>query len=148
LMGRHGDHWSAPFQACASRCATTSSRSWVCRVRSSSTGVPVVIAALCGRCPEIAEACHLARGFATILRRRDGHRLGDWLTQADASQAKEIRTFANGLRKDLDAVTAGLTLPLNSGAVEGNVTRIKFLKRQHYGRAGFDLLRRRILLAH
>ncbi|MEU5032468.1 ISL3 family transposase [Streptomyces milbemycinicus] len=103
---------------------------------------------VCGRCQEIAEACRLARGFATILRRRDGHRLGDWLTQADASQVKEIRTFANGLRKDLDAVTAGLTLPLNSGAVEGNVTRIKFLKRQHYGRAGFDLLRRRILLAH
>ncbi|WP_425444756.1 ISL3 family transposase [Streptomyces milbemycinicus] len=103
---------------------------------------------VCGRCQEIAEACRLARGFATILRRRDGHRLGDWLTQADASQVKEIRTFANGLRKDLDAVTAGLTLPLNSGAVEGNVTGIKFLKRQHYGRAGFDLLRRRILLAH
>ncbi|MFI5987824.1 ISL3 family transposase [Streptomyces sp. NPDC051555] len=101
-----------------------------------------------GRCPEIAEACRLARGFATILRRRDGHLLADWLGQADESQVKEIRTFANGLRKDLSAVTAGLTLPLSSGAVEGNVTRIKLLKRQHYGRAGFDLLRRRILLAH
>ncbi|MEV6013524.1 transposase [Streptomyces sp. NPDC051976] len=101
---------------------------------------------VCGRCPEIAEACRLARGFATILRRRDGHRLGDWLAKADNSQVKEIRTFANGLRRDLSAVTAGLTLPLNSGAVEGNVTRIKLLKRQHYGRASFDLLRR-ILLA-
>ncbi|MFE3774543.1 ISL3 family transposase [Streptomyces sp. NPDC059122] len=103
---------------------------------------------VCGRCPEIADACQLARGFATILRRRDGHRLGDWLIQADDCQIKEIRTFANGLRKDLAAVTAGLTLPLSSGAVEGNVTRIKLLKRQHYGRASFDLLRRRILLAH
>ncbi|MFI6475970.1 ISL3 family transposase [Streptomyces sp. NPDC050516] len=103
---------------------------------------------VCGRCSEIAEACRLARGFATILRRRDGHRLGDWLAQADASQVKEIRTFANGLLKDLAAVTAGLTLPLNSGAVEGSVTRIKLLKRQHYGRASFGLLRRRILLAH
>lgn len=103
---------------------------------------------VCGRCPEITKACRLARGFAVILRRRDGHRLGDWLTQADESQVKEIRTFANGLRRDLAAVTAGLTLPLNSGAVEGNVTRIKLLKRQHSGRAGFDLLRRRILLAH
>ncbi len=103
---------------------------------------------VCGRCPEIAEASRLARGFATILRCREGHRLGDWFAQADESQVKEIRTFANGLRKDLAAVTAGLTLPLSSGAVEGSVTRIKLLKRQHYGRAGFDLLRRRILLAH
>ncbi|MGW3622552.1 transposase [Streptomyces sp. NPDC000880] len=103
---------------------------------------------MCGHCPKIAEACRLARGFATLLRRRDGHRLGDWLAQADESQVKEIRTFANGLRKDLAAVTAGLTLPLSSGAVEGNVAMIKLLNRQHYGRAGFDLLRKRVLLAH
>ncbi|WP_030776403.1 hypothetical protein [Streptomyces sp. NRRL F-2664] len=55
---------------------------------------------VCGRCPEIAEACRLARSFATILRRLDGHRLGGWLVQADESKVKEIRTFANGLRKD------------------------------------------------
>lgn len=59
-----------------------------------------------------------------------------------------LGTFAVGLRKDLTAVTAGLTLAWSSGAVEGNVTRIKLLKRQHYGRAGFALLRRHILLAH
>ena len=48
---------------------------------------------------------------------------------------------------DLDAVTAGLSLPFSSGPVEGNVNRIKMLKRQMYGRAGFDLLRKRVLLA-
>ncbi|GIM96106.1 hypothetical protein Ato02nite_078990 [Paractinoplanes toevensis] len=48
---------------------------------------------------------------------------------------------------DLDAVTAGLSLPYSSGPVEGNVNRIKMLKRQMYGRAGFDLLRKRVLLA-
>ncbi|WP_432190659.1 ISL3 family transposase [Streptomyces sp. Tue6028] len=117
------------------------------RPENQSDGARRDLKDVCGRCPEIAEACRLARGFATILRRLDGHRLGEWLTQADESKVKEIRTFANGLRKDLAAVTAGLTLPLNSGAVEGNVTRIKLLKRQHYGRAGFDLLKRRILLA-
>jgi transposase len=47
----------------------------------------------------------------------------------------------------LDAVTAGLTLPHSSGLVEGNVNRIKTIKRQMYGRAGFDLLRKRVLLA-
>ncbi|MFZ3467547.1 ISL3 family transposase [Streptomyces sp. 4.24] len=102
---------------------------------------------ICDRCPEIADACRLARAFATILRRRDGHRLGDWLTQVDGCEVSEVRTFANGLRKYLPAVTAGLTLAWISGAVEGNVTRIKLLKRQHYGRASFALLRRRILLA-
>jgi transposase len=48
---------------------------------------------------------------------------------------------------DRDAVTAGLSLPFSSGPVEGNVNRIKMLKRQMYGRAGFDLLRKRVLLA-
>jgi transposase len=52
------------------------------------------------------------------------------------------------LLADYDAVRAGLTLPWSSGAVEGNVTRIKAIKRQMYGRANFDLLRRRVLLAH
>ena len=55
---------------------------------------------------------------------------------------------ATGLLADYDAVRAGLTLPWSSGAVEGNVTRIKAIKRQMYGRANFDLLRRRVLLAH
>lgn len=59
--------------------------------------------------------------------------------------APALRSFANGLRNDLDAVTAGLTLPYSSGAVEGTVNRIKTIKRQMYGRARFDLLRKRIL---
>jgi transposase len=58
-----------------------------------------------------------------------------------------ITSFATGLISDLAAVTAGLTLPHSSGPVEGNVNRIKMLKRQMYGRAGFDLLRKRALLA-
>ena len=57
-----------------------------------------------------------------------------------------ITRFATGLTADLAAVTAGLSLPFSSGPVEGNVNRIKMIKRQMYGRAGFDLLRKRILL--
>jgi transposase len=55
--------------------------------------------------------------------------------------------FARGLREDLAAVTAGLTLPWSNGPVEGQVTRLKLLKRQGYGRAGFPLLRQRLLQA-
>ncbi|GAA2348614.1 hypothetical protein [Dactylosporangium salmoneum] len=58
-----------------------------------------------------------------------------------------ITKFATGLTADLDAVTAGLSLPFSSGPVEGNVNRIKMIKRQMYGRAGFDLLRKRVPLS-
>jgi len=56
-----------------------------------------------------------------------------------------MRSFAVGLLRDLDAVTAGLTLEYSSGPVEGHVNRIKMLKRQMYGRAHFDLLRKRVI---
>jgi len=59
----------------------------------------------------------------------------------------DLRSFTRGLTHDHDAVLAGLTLEHSSGAVEGNVNRIKMLKRQMYGRAGFTLLRKRVLLA-
>ncbi|MFJ9448509.1 transposase [Kitasatospora sp. NPDC101235] len=62
-------------------------------------------------------------------------------------RSRELRTLASGIRRDHAAVLAALNTTLTSGAVEGNVTRIKLLKRQMYGRANFDLLRRRILLS-
>jgi len=69
------------------------------------------------------------------------------MQQVDADDAPALRSFVVGLRADLAAVTAGLSLPYSSGPVEGQVTRIKLLKRQMYGRANFDLLRKRVLLA-
>ncbi len=58
-----------------------------------------------------------------------------------------IQTFAAGLEQDGAAVRAALTEPWSSGQAEGQVNRLKLLKRQSYGRASFDLLRRRVLLA-
>lgn len=83
--------------------------------------------------------------FAEMLTGRHGERLDDWMRDIDATGAAPLRSFVNGLRSDLDAVVNGLTLSYNSGPVEGTVTRIKALKRQMYGRANFDLLRKRIL---
>lgn len=60
---------------------------------------------------------------------------------------KVIHTLAAGIERDRDAVIAGLTLPWNSGVIEGHVDRIKMFKRQMFGRAGFALLRKRVLLA-
>jgi transposase len=64
----------------------------------------------------------------------------------EADQLPDLHSFTAGLKRDLDAVVNGLSLPYSSGAVEGNVNRIKMLKRQMYGRASFVLLRKRVLL--
>jgi transposase len=85
--------------------------------------------------------------FAQILLQRRGHELHDWMRRVDIDGAPALRSFATGLERDLDAVTAGLTLPYSSGPVEGTVNRIKMIKRQMFGRANFDLLRKRVLLA-
>jgi transposase len=102
---------------------------------------------LCGLCPDLAAIRDLARGFTDLVRTRGGDHLAAWVEQAEHGAITEIRSFANGLRKDWDAVKAGLTMVWSSGAVEGAVNRIKMLKRQMYGRANPDLLRRRVLLA-
>jgi transposase len=86
------------------------------------------------------------RHFAGIMTTLQGERLPHWLNQVDDDGAPALRSFANGLRNDIDAVTAGLTTSYNSGAVEGTVNRIKMIKRQMFGRANFDLLRKRVLL--
>ena len=73
-------------------------------------------------------------------------RFADWLEQASGCGVEALQTFAAGLRQDGAAVRAALTLPWSSGQAEGQINRLKMLKRQMYGRAGFDLLRRRVLL--
>lgn len=103
--------------------------------------------AILGRCPELAVAVELVRSFATMLTGLRGEQLGAWIAAAEQAALPGITGFATGLNSDRDAVNAGLTLPYSSGPVEGNVNRIKMLKRQMYGRAGFDLLRKRVLLA-
>jgi transposase len=100
------------------------------------------------RCETLRAVNELVSDFAGMARQRQGQHLNTWIAAAQASDSPQLRGFANGLLADYDAVRAGLTLPWSSGAVEGNVTRIKAIKRQMYGRANFDLLRRRVLLTH
>ncbi|RZL71851.1 MAG: transposase [Rhodococcus sp. (in: high G+C Gram-positive bacteria)] len=70
------------------------------------------------------------------------------MAAAPSDDLPHLHRFVRGIERDHAAVLNGPTLPYNSGAVEGNVNRIEMLKRQMYGRAGFDLLRKRILLSH
>ncbi|MEU3558554.1 ISL3 family transposase [Kitasatospora sp. NPDC006786] len=102
---------------------------------------------LLAHCPELETTAGLVRSFAEMLTLLEGHRLPEWITEAMTSGLRGISTFANGLNSDYDAVEAGLTTQWNSGHVEGAVNRIKMLKRQMFGRASFQLLRKRVLLA-
>ncbi|WP_282183492.1 transposase [Azospirillum sp. TSO5] len=73
--------------------------------------------------------------------------LDTWLTDALACGIPAVETFAAGVRQDEAAVKAALTMPWSSGQAEGQVNKLKLIKRQMYGRASFELLRRRVLLA-
>lgn len=96
-------------------------------------------------CPELNQAAGHVRDFGEILTDRLGPTLPTWIDAVDASQLPGLTGFALHLLRDLDAVTAGLTLDWSSGSIEGAVNRIKKIKRQLYGRAGFELLRKMTL---
>ncbi len=100
---------------------------------------------LCDADPQIAQTSELIQEFTTMLREREGERLDAWLSRVEEQGVSELQGFASGLRKDYDAVKAGLTLEWSQGQVEGQVHRLKLLKRQMYGRGHFDLLRKRVL---
>ena len=89
----------------------------------------------------------MTQDFADMVRNLEGQRLDGWFEEAENSEASVMRRFAAGLRKDLLAVRAGLTKSWSNGPVERFVHKLKLLKRQGYGRAGFELLRARVLAA-
>ncbi|WP_405753190.1 transposase [Streptomyces sp. NBC_00012] len=99
------------------------------------------------RCPELDRTAEHVRAFAELMNNRQGRQLGQWIEHVQADELPALHTFVNGLGQDLDAVVAGLSLRYSSGAVEGHNNKIKMLKRQMFGRANFDLLRKRVLLA-
>ena len=107
--------------------------------------------------PETAIVAKLARRFTALVRacnasnQADLHaaqtELTNWLAKARASGVPAMETFAAGLEGDSGAISAALTTPWSNGQTEGQVNRLKLIKRQMFGHASFDLLRRRVLLA-
>jgi transposase len=97
--------------------------------------------------PGLAEATDLASDFIDLVRRRQIERLDPWLARAQSCALPAFRGFAKGLCTDYDAVRAAVTLPWGTGPVEGQINRLKMIKRQMYNRANLDLLNRRFLLA-
>jgi transposase len=93
---------------------------------------------------ELREGLDLAAELAALPRKVGTVGLADWLAAAERSECRELRLFAASVRQDESAVTAAVTERWSNGPVEGQVNRLKTIKRQMYGRAGFELLRARV----
>jgi transposase len=106
-----------------------------------------LIAHLQGQHRDLAVAIDLAQDFCTLVRARQADRFDDWLARAMASGVAALRRFAIGLQADYEAVKASMRLPWSNGPVEGQINRLKMLKRSMFGRATLDLLSRRFLCA-
>lgn len=99
-------------------------------------------------CHEMTALADLIHRFAVLLDPADGHAglLTEWIANARTEDLPHLHAFTRGLERDRAAVDAALTLPHHNGGTEGVNNKTKLIKRQMYGRAGFSLLRHRILL--
>ena len=111
-------------------------------------GQAETLAGLTAACPEMTALTSLITSFAALLAPGPGNdaRLRQWITDARTADLPHVHSFTRGLDLDIQAATAALTLPHHNGRTEGVNTKTKMIKRQMYGRAGFTLLRHRILL--
>ncbi len=96
---------------------------------------------------EFEHVFQLSERFTQMVRDQLGGAFDDWMTDAHASLVREVRQFARNLQNDEAAIRAALDYPWSQGQVEGQVHRLKLVKRSMYGRANFDLLRLRVMHA-
>lgn len=106
-----------------------------------------IIKQLINQHPLLAKAIQLSQDLAQLIRERTPEQFDEWLSRALSSKLPALVAFAEGLMKDYDAVKASMTFPWSNGPVEGQINRLKMLKRQMYGRASIELLSRRFLWA-
>jgi hypothetical protein len=110
-------------------------------------GQQAQLAGIRARCPHLDSLASHGSAFAEMMANLTGAAdLDAWLAAVEAGDQPELHSFATSIRNDKEAVTNRLTLPGNSGRVEGTVNKAKIIKRQLYGRAGFALLRRRAMM--
>jgi transposase len=153
-IGRWKRQLPRHLQHAATRCATPASQSvvptprritWML-LRGDTTKLTAsdhtFLTTLCQQCPEIAQAALAATEFIRIVRERDAVAWPAWREQARTTL---LARFAEHLGRDEAAVIAALETPWSNGPVEGQVHRLKLIKRQGYGRAHFDLLKQRVL---
>ena len=138
-----------PLVAAPKRVLTPRTAAWAVlrRPERRSAEDRALLAALRGRSPGLDTAVALAEGFAALVRGRRPELLDPWLKAAQDGPVAGLRRFAKRLLADEGAVRAPVTLGWSNGQTEGQINRLKMLKRQMFGRAGLDLIERRFLLA-
>ena len=102
---------------------------------------------MCQASEDLCSSYELSQGFLGLLRERRAHDLKEWIKAAKSSPVSELKGFAKSVQQDYSAIASACSLPWSQGQVEGQINRLKCLKRQMYGRARFDLLRLRVLSA-
>ena len=100
---------------------------------------------LCRAIPDLAVSFQLVTQFKAIFRQRQDEELAAWLETAEGCGVSEVVSFARGIRRDEEAVRNSIKLPWSNGPVEGEVNKLKLIKRTMYGKAKFELLRARVL---
>ena len=138
-----------PLIAAPKQVLTPRTAAWIVLRRPERRGAEnqALLARLREQSPVLDNAVALAEEFAAIMRGRCPERLDPWLKAAQDGPIAALRRFAQRLLTDEAAVRAAVSLPWSNGQVEGQINRLKTLKRQMFGRASLDLLERRFLLA-
>lgn len=143
------EHPRPVLVAAARQTLTPRNAAWLVlrRTEKRSADDRALLADLRQHAPELDEAVALVEEFTGLIRDHAPDRLDPWLKRARDSTIRQLQSFANRLGNDYAAVQAAVALVWSNGQTEGQVNRLKTLKRQMYGRANFDLLERRFLLA-
>lgn len=147
VAGQPPESEGSPYTRPQGPSARAVSFAMVCQAAKRSSEAQIYPDQLCQMDASVAQAYELSQAFLTMIRERRGDDLQAWMTEAMHSGIAELARFARGLQDDLSAIKAGLTLEWSNGATEGQIHRLKLLKRQGYGRAGFALLRQCVLQA-
>ena len=105
----------------------------------------VLLERMCQTNADLRELYQLGQQFALMVMQRRARRLDAWLRRVGQSASTDLHGFASGIKRDYAAVKMALSVAWSQGQVEGQITRLKLLKRQMYGRARFELLRTRVL---
>jgi transposase len=145
--GQAPESQASPYTRPQGPSARAVSFAMVCPAAKRLPDAQINVDQLCQVEAGIARAIQLSQTFLALVRERRGHDLEAWIAEATHSGIEELARFARGLQDDLIAIKAGLTLEWSNGATEGQIHRLKLVKRQGYGRAGFALLRQRLLQA-
>jgi transposase len=145
--GQAPETQTSPYTRPQGPSARAVSFTWLCPEAQRSPAAQTYVDHLTQVDSSMAQAYQLSQGFLTLVRERRGADLEAWMAEAMHSGIAELARFARGLQADLVAIKTGLTLEWSNGVTEGQIHRLKLVKRQGYGRAGFALLRQRVLHA-